>query len=950
MATQYDSFAGGNGAIEYNAGSTTVYPDADVYNVFGPVWLPRVYGKDLSSFEVASSGSVAITLHDVHSLDFDRDTVNKITQMTALSNDSLVISANHSNMFIQMDATGNDMTLFAASNLTLSNGGKFEQAVAGDLKFTAGAVLACQATSNVVLTSLSNDIVGTALSNVTLTATAGSFTTIAGSNAALTAKTGTIHIAAQSNLIDVTAASNISITSGSNFVATAAANAKVTSGAGQFSVDPSFVTVEAFTGEVQILADSNLINMTAASNISVTAGSNFVATAAANAKVTSGAGQFSVDPSFVTVEAFTGEVQILADSNLINMTAASNISVTAGSNFVATAAANAKVTSGAGQFSVDPSFVTVEAFTGEVQILADSNLINMTAASNISVTAGSNFVATAAANAKITSGAGQFSVDPAFVTVEAFTGEVHIKADSNLINMIAASNISVTAGDNLATYATQDASFVSGVDTAIAASNSLSLFGLSNVSQTAQAGSWTAVAGSNVALTASNDLKTYSLMATSLVSGTDTAIAASNSLSLFGKSNVSQTAQAGSWTAVAGSNVALTASNDLSTYSLMATSLVSGTDTAIAASNSLSLFGKSNVTQTAQAGTWAAVAGSNVTLTASNDLATYSLKATSLVSGTDTAIAASNSLSLFGLSNVSQTAQAGSWTAVAGSNVALTASNDLATYSLKATSLVSGTDTAVAASNNLSLWGLCNVSQTAQQGTFSILAGNSASVTTSNALSLTSASNTTVTAYQSLQLKSGNGAASLFLDANSNASLSNQNLYVNTASNIQFVVGGNTMFSLNHNKLTLNGDLDLIGTVNSISTVATELHVADKNILLASTSNAEESLLATGGAGVILDGLPTGVTTDSNGLFEKSLKWQYGSLGTPALMTSNLGEAAYWELRGGEFRLTTTKASDGTDVSYCFRIGHNDQLELCKYYSSNGAMTWKRVAKFAALG
>jgi hypothetical protein len=37
-------------------------------------------------------------------------------------------------------------------------------------------------------------------------------------------------------------------------------------------------------------------------------------------------------------------------------------------------------------------------------------------------------------------------------------------------------------------------------------------------------------------------------------------------------------------------------------------------------------------------------------------------------------------------------------------------------------------------------------------------------------------------------------------------------------------------------------------------------------------------------------------------------------------------------------------------VSYCFRIGHNDQLELCKYYSSNGAMTWKRVAKFAALG
>ena len=57
----YDVLAGGRGNVAYTTASpATTFPDADMYNVFGPIWAPRVYGKDLTSFEVASSGTIAI--------------------------------------------------------------------------------------------------------------------------------------------------------------------------------------------------------------------------------------------------------------------------------------------------------------------------------------------------------------------------------------------------------------------------------------------------------------------------------------------------------------------------------------------------------------------------------------------------------------------------------------------------------------------------------------------------------------------------------------------------------------------------------------------------------------------------------------------------------------------------------------------------------------------------
>ena len=84
--TSYDTFIFPRGAtnnISYKAApdrkiANLQYPDKDQTNVFGPLYLPRVYGMDLTAFEIASSGSVAVSLSDVYSFDLKRDASSNI--------------------------------------------------------------------------------------------------------------------------------------------------------------------------------------------------------------------------------------------------------------------------------------------------------------------------------------------------------------------------------------------------------------------------------------------------------------------------------------------------------------------------------------------------------------------------------------------------------------------------------------------------------------------------------------------------------------------------------------------------------------------------------------------------------------------------------------------------------------------------------------------------------
>ena len=166
------------------------------------------------------------------------------------------------------------------------------------------------------------------------------------------------------------------------------------------------------------------------------------------------------------------------------------------------------------------------------------------------------------------------------------------------------------------------------------------------------------------------------------------------------------------------------------------------------------------------------------------------------------------------------------------------------------------------------------------------------------------------------------------------------------------------------NVLTVYGNVDVTGVINSISITEQTLEISDKTIVLSHNSNINETvddgLITNDGAGVVIDGMPAQILDHTNTsnieTFEKSLKWNYGTAGMAALRT-DVATESYWELKGGGLRITSVNAnndwaSDGlvndTDtVSYTFRVNQRKGLELVRSIQVNGGpISHSRVAVF----
>lgn len=136
----YSQIGGGDDTIEYL--TTPVlseqYPDASTVNIMGPLWLPKVYGKNLSAFEIASSGKVAITVRDIHTMDINSDKFNGVdgTLLTTLmtkSNYAIEMMANNRDVRLLMDTYQNNVVVHAASNIILdTSSNNLEVSVAKD--------------------------------------------------------------------------------------------------------------------------------------------------------------------------------------------------------------------------------------------------------------------------------------------------------------------------------------------------------------------------------------------------------------------------------------------------------------------------------------------------------------------------------------------------------------------------------------------------------------------------------------------------------------------------------------------------------------------------------------------------------------------------------------------------------------------------------------------------
>jgi hypothetical protein len=128
MSTPYDNVNSGGlvqGPATYVKTSSTLnYPDSEMYNVFGPLFLPKVYGKDLSAFEIASSGYIAVTLNDVYAFNLTRDDNTNTVQLNTTYDGNMLMSTG-SNAYISLSATNSNALVKAGKDIVQNAGRAF---------------------------------------------------------------------------------------------------------------------------------------------------------------------------------------------------------------------------------------------------------------------------------------------------------------------------------------------------------------------------------------------------------------------------------------------------------------------------------------------------------------------------------------------------------------------------------------------------------------------------------------------------------------------------------------------------------------------------------------------------------------------------------------------------------------------------------------------------------
>lgn len=158
--------------------------------------MPRIYGKNLTAFELATSGKLSVAVQDTRALEVDRDNPTSTVSISTVANDSLRLSLTNSNL--GMLRIGNN------SNVVLQ-GGRDASVVAGsNANITAGNAINLNG-SNLTM-NISSNINLASASNLTISAS-NVLTAIGGSQVAL--QSGSNIIAAACNDITMIATSNM---------------------------------------------------------------------------------------------------------------------------------------------------------------------------------------------------------------------------------------------------------------------------------------------------------------------------------------------------------------------------------------------------------------------------------------------------------------------------------------------------------------------------------------------------------------------------------------------------------------------------------------------------------------------------------------------------------------------------------------------------------------------
>jgi hypothetical protein len=150
MGTLYDNITGSSGTISYSSGSPSVtYPDAGIYNVLGVTLAPRLYAKDLTALELASSGRISTVLNDVFAFDLSEASNQVLLQTRSNAGWEIANGTRDASFFLNADdtfqlsglgtcaiTTTDDLAITGSNSLVLT-GGAASLSLADDLTFTS---------------------------------------------------------------------------------------------------------------------------------------------------------------------------------------------------------------------------------------------------------------------------------------------------------------------------------------------------------------------------------------------------------------------------------------------------------------------------------------------------------------------------------------------------------------------------------------------------------------------------------------------------------------------------------------------------------------------------------------------------------------------------------------------------------------------------------------------
>lgn len=896
----YDSITGNaSETINYQpAVDENLYPNSNNISILGSVWAPRIYGKDLTAFEIASSGKIAIAISDVHALDFLRTTYlgrskntiramsNDVLELYADSNEMSFVMDTHSNLInVRSTAADGGVDVFAKSNMNIT-------AELGEMRLFTSNNAYLRADSNLTL-SASNSMFVRSEQDMTLISDTSNVEIVASQQMLLQSETKEMFIKSSSNLIDVFAASNYTLTAGDKVYVQAASNITQSNTADSYHVSSqSNILMVATTGRMSFTTSG-------ADDIFLTSGCNVQVVTQSNMVLSNLGGDLNVSSfSNVTVEAKKGDITVSAYSNDFRLFAYSNIEMTACNNTTIFTLCNMTLSNNSNLSIYSKNDVDVVSDLGQMDIFANTGSLNIFGSNATTFSTSNTLTVESFGSMTMCNKTTNFTLVSAVdATMVAETGKFYIQANNEEMYLYSASNVTVDA------------------------SNSMELSAKSNITVSNLFGDMKLSSFSNMTLIAEKKDMVLTAYSNDMFINTSNVltISTSNRWVANTQSNVTFCNFSSDFTISSDSNIYGEAlKGDISFVSVLNDiKHIAGSNIDISASNVMTVESRSNISFTNVTGDFKVLSASNVSVvgTAGNVRVEATGNTMDIVSRSNMSVATSNTLNIeasnivgFATSNITLTSQVSTFIS-ASNNLAMTACNNgslIVTNQLnisgKPIAITSAADISVTAQSNVNFY--IDASPDTPADPVVTVAGNllkvrgdiiiSGTINTSNILQTTIVQETLKVSDKTILVASvGDGSN---LDYTPEDSFDNNN-----ASGIR-----------------------VDGYPNGYNPLLPQ-DVYAKALLWKYADNSSVSA-ATGG---------------------------FNALG--GSMEASASNESYWEILGGGLRITHKKISGNSykDLSFGFRVNDKDELELYKRYWDTTAVPpaykIKRVCRFGRI-